>query len=276
MPSRMPIHRPAHQSTPDRLQLKLDVLRIPLRPSESELAPLLGPRDTLPEGRVTHRLILTYKLSLAEGGKVTPTLPMLNKSVREREGLWGCCLRGVVREELFISHDGGGPPCREAASATASQPPGSAAGESRCMLADLPPFTALALRSSHPPALLRRYVYDGELEAQMYMVFDANKQKLAGEGGAAFEFNGCPQILNCPGHLTVSMAQGHAQCTGAHGQPIHSHALTPHNLPARTLGATPSPTACAPCAIPNCSGRYLPRGGAVEEGGLHYPRAAAP
>ncbi|PRW39066.1 Tripeptidyl-peptidase 2 isoform A [Chlorella sorokiniana] len=83
-------------------QAKLDVLRIPLRPAEAELAPLLGARDTLPEGRVTHRLLLTYKLKLEEGGKVTPTLPALN-----------------------------------------------------------------------------RYVYDGELEAQMYMVFDGNKQRLA-------------------------------------------------------------------------------------------------
>ena len=60
-------------------QAKLEVLRIPLRPSEAELAPLCAPRDTLPQGRVTHRLLLTYKLTLAEGGKVTPTLPLLNR-----------------------------------------------------------------------------------------------------------------------------------------------------------------------------------------------------
>lgn len=83
-------------------QAKLDVLCIPLRPVESELSTLAGPRDTLWDGRVTHRLILTYKFSLAEGGKVTPTLPMLN-----------------------------------------------------------------------------RYVYDGEMEAQMTMTFDGNKQRLA-------------------------------------------------------------------------------------------------
>lgn len=40
------------------------------------------PLLTLPlQGRVTHRLLLTYKLSLAEAGKVTPTLPMLNRWV---------------------------------------------------------------------------------------------------------------------------------------------------------------------------------------------------
>ncbi len=66
-------------------QARLDTLRIPLRPTEAELAPLAAPRDTLPEGRVTHRLLLTYKLSLAEGGKFTPTLPLLNR--------WG---RGLV------------------------------------------------------------------------------------------------------------------------------------------------------------------------------------
>ena len=58
---------------------KLEFVRIPLRPTEAELAPLGGPRDELPGGRAIHRLILTYKLSLAEGGKVRPTLPSLNR-----------------------------------------------------------------------------------------------------------------------------------------------------------------------------------------------------
>lgn len=70
---------------------KLDVLRIPLRPAEAELAPLATPRDTLWEGRVTHRLLLTYKLSMAEAGKVTPTLPMLNR----RAGVPGSGGRGA-------------------------------------------------------------------------------------------------------------------------------------------------------------------------------------
>ncbi|KAK9809052.1 hypothetical protein WJX72_008467 [[Myrmecia] bisecta] len=81
---------------------KLTHVRIPLRPAETQLAPLLDPRDALPEGRVIHSLMLTYKLSVAEAGKHKPTLPMLNK-----------------------------------------------------------------------------YVYDGELEAQMFMLFDANKRQLA-------------------------------------------------------------------------------------------------
>ncbi len=30
-------------------------------------------------GRVTHRLLLTYKLKVEDGGKFTPTLPALNR-----------------------------------------------------------------------------------------------------------------------------------------------------------------------------------------------------
>jgi hypothetical protein len=37
-----------------------------------------GARDALPRGRTPHALTLTYKLSLVEGGKITPRLPMMN------------------------------------------------------------------------------------------------------------------------------------------------------------------------------------------------------
>ncbi len=65
---------------PEKLapQAKLESLLIPLRPVSSELAPLEGPRDALPRGRTPHGLTLTYKLSLIEGGKITPRLPMMN------------------------------------------------------------------------------------------------------------------------------------------------------------------------------------------------------
>lgn len=44
-------HTSRHATSPRVwTQAKLDVLRIPLRPTDAELAPLLGPRDTLPEG----------------------------------------------------------------------------------------------------------------------------------------------------------------------------------------------------------------------------------
>ena len=58
---------------------KLDRLLISVRPSETRLSPLSWARDSLPEGRTAHALVLTYKFSLAEDGKVTPSLPMLNR-----------------------------------------------------------------------------------------------------------------------------------------------------------------------------------------------------
>ncbi len=60
---------------------KLDRLRMAVRPHEAAMTPLPGPRDALPDGRTAHALVLTYKFSLAEDGKVTPTLPMLNRCV---------------------------------------------------------------------------------------------------------------------------------------------------------------------------------------------------
>lgn len=64
---------------------KLDAVRIPLRPTDAELSPLSAPRDVLPGGRTIHRLVLTYKFSLTEGGKVTPRVPLLNKFVYDGE-----------------------------------------------------------------------------------------------------------------------------------------------------------------------------------------------
>ncbi len=63
---------------------KLDRLRIAVRPAEAALSPLPGPRDALPDGRTAHALVLTYKFSLLEDGKVTPVLPMLNRCARRR------------------------------------------------------------------------------------------------------------------------------------------------------------------------------------------------
>ena len=58
---------------------KLTTVHIPLRPSESILAPLLGKRDALPNQRTIHSLLLTYKLTVVEAGKHTIRLPLLNK-----------------------------------------------------------------------------------------------------------------------------------------------------------------------------------------------------
>ena len=49
-------------------------------------------------GRVTHRLLLTYKLKLEEGGKVTPTLPALNRCGKS----W-CCSPAVVARSQAAS-----------------------------------------------------------------------------------------------------------------------------------------------------------------------------
>ena len=61
---------------------KLTTVHIPLRPSESVMAPLLGKRDALPNQRTIHSLLLTYKLTVVEAGKHTIRLPLLNKYVR--------------------------------------------------------------------------------------------------------------------------------------------------------------------------------------------------
>ena len=59
----------------------LKTLSIPLRPTASSITPLDTPRDRLPNGRITHRMILTYKLKLSEGGSVTPVLEPLRQAV---------------------------------------------------------------------------------------------------------------------------------------------------------------------------------------------------
>ena len=80
--TRPPIHPPHAPTCPPPPLM--------LRATAAELAPLASPRDTLPEGRTIHRLTLTYKLTLAEGGKVTPTLPSLNRCARRP------CLRRAI------------------------------------------------------------------------------------------------------------------------------------------------------------------------------------
>lgn len=60
-------------------QAKLSVVQTPLRPVEAKMTSHPGPRDRLTTDRVPLTLHLTYKFSLAEAGKVTPRLPLLNK-----------------------------------------------------------------------------------------------------------------------------------------------------------------------------------------------------
>jgi hypothetical protein len=37
-----------------------------------------GPRDELPDGRVIYRCVLTYKVSVTEGGKFEAAIPLTN------------------------------------------------------------------------------------------------------------------------------------------------------------------------------------------------------
>lgn len=124
----------------------------------------------VPAGRITHRLLLTYKLKLEEGGKVTPTLPALNRCVGcqppAAATLWvvqlwcvqPCCVPAVP-ERLGGCGDKG-----LAASNWRHAPQG------RCAPATTCPCLLHAHVLLPGPAALCSYVYDGELEAQMYMV----------------------------------------------------------------------------------------------------------
>ena len=64
---------------------KLESVSYPLRPIKYAIKPLSAPRDVLPENRTIHQMVLTYKLSLTEGGKVTPRVPLLNRYVYDSE-----------------------------------------------------------------------------------------------------------------------------------------------------------------------------------------------
>jgi tripeptidyl-peptidase II len=59
----------------------LNNLAIPLRPTDHVITPLTTSRDALPRGRVMHRMLLTYKLTLAEGGSITPRMQPLDSLV---------------------------------------------------------------------------------------------------------------------------------------------------------------------------------------------------
>ncbi|GAX82749.1 hypothetical protein CEUSTIGMA_g10175.t1 [Chlamydomonas eustigma] len=62
-------------------EAKLSALQWGLRPFETSLSSFSTSRDTLPEGRVLYRLILSYKLNVAEAGKHLVSLPSINKHV---------------------------------------------------------------------------------------------------------------------------------------------------------------------------------------------------
>jgi hypothetical protein len=62
------------------------------RQSCQPLHPLLCTADTLPNGRVIYRSVLTYKLSVQEAGSYKPYLPAFQKWVKRAGG--PACLGG--------------------------------------------------------------------------------------------------------------------------------------------------------------------------------------
>ena len=172
---------------------KLTKVRIPLRPAEAALAPLGAERDTLPSGRVIHALTLTYKLAVAEAGKHTVTLPLLNRC-------GPLFLRFAPLTMVWLPQYG------SSATYTLARMPLAAAAVSERLQWTLHNTTASRrclhqTRSgarwvhAHTPVhasgswaeavvsapRLRpccRFVYDGELEGQMTMLCDANKRLL--------------------------------------------------------------------------------------------------
>eukprot|EP00249_Psilotum_nudum_P018372 c26772_g1_i1 orf=205-4470(+) len=56
-------------------------IRSPYQPVDVKLEPLSVDRDQLPNGRRIVALTLTYKFTVAEAGKVTPRVPLLNKRI---------------------------------------------------------------------------------------------------------------------------------------------------------------------------------------------------
>ena len=76
----MQIHAPLRR-TKINPKATLNKLIIPLTHTDMEIAPLVAPRDALPRDRIMHRMLLTYKLTLAEGGSITPVIPPLDAAV---------------------------------------------------------------------------------------------------------------------------------------------------------------------------------------------------
>eukprot|EP00889_Picochlorum_renovo_P000899 jgi/Picre1/27929/NNA_000891.t1 len=64
---------------------KLDALSLFLRPSKADMKALPDPRNALPGNRTVHELVLSYDMTLAEGGKITPKIPAINNYVYDGE-----------------------------------------------------------------------------------------------------------------------------------------------------------------------------------------------
>jgi hypothetical protein len=65
-----------------------------IRPKDTVLEPLLDPRDSLPDGRVAYRLVLTYSFNVGEGGKFKAAVPLTNGWVKAPTT--GCLTSGWI------------------------------------------------------------------------------------------------------------------------------------------------------------------------------------
>ncbi|WPT13225.1 Tripeptidyl-peptidase 2 [Picochlorum sp. SENEW3] len=83
-PLKAVIHAP-FRSEPIKPSCKLDALSLFLRPSKADMKALPGPRNALPGNRTVHELVLSYDVTLAEGGKITPKIPAINNYVYDGE-----------------------------------------------------------------------------------------------------------------------------------------------------------------------------------------------
>ena len=142
---------------------KLTAVHIPLRPTEAVLAPLPGARDVLPNGRTIHTLLLTYKLTVGEAGKHTVTLPLLNRCYLSQGPVScsdmpktihaGVAVLAMQSWRTMLT-------CRTVTSSGRHCRNSQSSGNT------------VVVTSVHRC----RYVYDGELEGQMSMLFDSNKR----------------------------------------------------------------------------------------------------
>ena len=78
------IHAP-FRSEPIKPSCKLNALSLFLRPSKADMKALPDPRNALPGNRTVHELMLSYDVTLAEGGKITPKIPAINNYVYDGE-----------------------------------------------------------------------------------------------------------------------------------------------------------------------------------------------
>lgn len=90
----MQVHAPLRRTNLN-VYANLKVLSIPLRPTSAQLTTQASARDRLPQGRIMHRLLLSYKLSLKEAGECKCMLAPLHQAVYD----------GALEGQLFAVYD---------------------------------------------------------------------------------------------------------------------------------------------------------------------------